>query len=118
MASTEEDSFPFSGGFVLLSFPVDDKGVFFFLLPVMSFPKSVVGNLKVFCGTSSSPSLSPREGEGKKSREVTNEKGVHKGEFFPPYTGGYFPTSFFILLSFIFCLRRRPYFMFSSFWGL
>ena len=61
-----------------MSFPVDDKGVFFFLLPVMSFPKSVVGNLKVFCGTSPSPSLSPREGEGKKSREVTNEKGVHK----------------------------------------
>ena len=59
-----------------------------------------------------------RRGRGKKSREVTNENGVHKGEFFPPYTGGYFPTSFFLLLSFIFFLRRRRYFFFSYFLGV
>jgi len=62
------------------------------------------------------------KGEGKESREVTNEKGVHKGEFFPPYTEGrLFPS---VLLCFFFCfspfvfyflffsLRRRLSFMF------
>ncbi len=101
-------SFLFSGGIPLLRHSQNLAGN---PPPSASFPKSSIGNPKVFLRNFTLTLTLSRQGRGEK-------KGDDKGEFFPPYTGGYFPTSFFILLSFIFCLRRRLSFMFSSFWGL
>ncbi len=84
-------SFLFSGGIPLLRHSQNLAGN---PPPSASFPKSSIGNPKVFCGTSPSPSPSPVKGEGKRKETI-------RGNSFPLILVDIFPPVFlFFCLSF------------------